>query len=88
MHISWTRRHVLSECIIYNVDILNSSVNIVSDHKLDDLGSMSGRIKGFLLYLLCQTSSIGHPDSYPTTTGGYFPWIEFRLGVTLITHPI
>jgi hypothetical protein len=45
-----------------------SSVSIVSEYRLDDRVSISGRGKGLFLYRLVQTSSGAYPGSYPIGT--------------------
>jgi hypothetical protein len=49
------------------------SVSIVSDYRLDDRGSISGRGKDFSSSLCVQTGSGAHPASCTMGTGGSFP---------------
>jgi hypothetical protein len=49
-----------------------SSVNIESDYKLDDWGSISAEAKDFSSSLCVQTSSEARPASYPVRTGARF----------------
>jgi hypothetical protein len=60
----------------------------VSDYRLNDQGSMSGRGTGFFSSLCVQTSSEVHQGSYPIGTGVYFPGVMRGRGVTLTTNPL
>jgi hypothetical protein len=65
-----------------------SSVNIVSDYKLE-IGVQSPTEKiDFSCSLYVQTSSEAHPASCKMGTGGHFPEVKRGRGVTLTIHPI
>jgi hypothetical protein len=63
--------------------IVLQPVTTVSDHRLDDWGSIPGRGKGFV-----QTSFEAHQASCPMGTGGPSPRVKRGLGVSLTTYPI
>jgi hypothetical protein len=56
-----------------------SLVNVVSDYRLYDRSSISGRGRG--------SSSEANAVSYPMDTGGTFPEAQRGRGVKLTTHP-
>jgi hypothetical protein len=56
-----------------------SSVSIVSDCRLDDRGSISGRDKGISSSLCVQISSEAHPASHPMGIRGPLPGGKARL---------
>jgi hypothetical protein len=68
-----------------------SSVNIVSDHGLDDraieVQSPAGA-KDLSSNLCVETSSGAHPASCTMGTGGHFPGVKRGQGVTPTTHPL
>jgi hypothetical protein len=54
----------------------SSSVSIVSDYRLYDLGLIPGKAKDFSSSLIVQTSSEVHPVSYRMGTGASFPGVK------------
>jgi hypothetical protein len=65
-----------------------SSINIVSDYRLNDQGLISSRGKKDLSSSLCvQTNSEAHLASYAMGTWVTFPGVKHDRGITLTTHP-
>jgi hypothetical protein len=58
----------------------------MSDYRLDDRGSITGRGNGLFPLASAQTSFEAHPVSYPIGTGGPFPGVKSGRVVMLITQ--
>jgi hypothetical protein len=63
----------------------SSSVSVVSDHRLDDRGSIPGRGKVLTLCLCVKIFPKAHPQSYAIE--GTLTQVKSGRGVTLTTHP-
>jgi hypothetical protein len=63
-----------------------NAVSIMSDYRLDDQSSISGRSKGFFLQPVSRPAE-DHPASCPMVPGVLSPELKRGRGVTLTTHP-
>jgi hypothetical protein len=64
-----------------------SSVSILSDHRLDDQGSIPGEANDFFPYTLCPDHLWSPLSLLPSAHPGSFPGVKRGRGVTLTTHP-
>jgi hypothetical protein len=65
-----------------------SSVSMVCGYRLDHLGSISGRGKGFFSSLCVETIFEAHPATYALGTGDPYPGLKGDRDVRLTTHPL